>query len=39
MARAAAHKLVSGDERADEGQSLFLSTLIRRASVTAPNAR
>ncbi|HEY6814057.1 MAG TPA: LacI family DNA-binding transcriptional regulator [Croceibacterium sp.] len=39
MARAAARKLVTGDERAEEGQSLFLSTLIRRASVTPPGSR
>jgi LacI family transcriptional regulator len=39
MARAAAQKLVVGEERADEGQSLFLSTLIRRASVAPPGGR
>jgi LacI family transcriptional regulator len=39
MARAAAQKLVSSDGRADEGQSLFLSTLIRRASVGPPPGR
>ena len=39
MAREAARKLVSGEERADDGQSLFLSTLIRRASVTPPGGR
>jgi len=39
MARAAAQKLVSSDGRADEGQSLFLSTLIRRASVGPPSVR
>jgi LacI family transcriptional regulator len=39
MARAAAHKLVSSDGRGDEGQSLFLSTLIRRASVGPPKVR
>jgi LacI family transcriptional regulator len=39
MARAAAQKLVVGADRADEGQSLFLSTLIRRASVAPPGGR
>jgi len=39
MARAAAHKLVVGEDRTDEGQSLFLSTLIRRASVGSPGGR
>jgi len=38
MARAAARKLVTGDD-GGEGQSLFLSTLIRRASVTPPGSR
>src|SRR6478736_5240904 len=39
MARAAAQKLVVGEDRTDEGQSLFLSTLIRRASVAPPDSR
>ncbi len=39
MARAAAQKLVSGTEKVEEGQSLFLSTLIRRASVAPPTVR
>lgn len=37
MARAAAGKLVAAEGDADEAQSLFLSTLIRRASVAPPN--
>ncbi|MDG5489703.1 LacI family DNA-binding transcriptional regulator [Sphingomonas sp. BGYR3] len=37
MARAAALKLISdGEAPAEKGDSLFVSTLIRRASVTAP---
>lgn len=37
MARAAALKLISdGEAPSDKGDSLFVSTLIRRASVTAP---
>ena len=39
MAREAARKLVMGDEGGNAGQSLFLSTLIRRASVTPPGGR
>lgn len=38
MARAAAGKLVAADGEAEEGPSLFLSTLIRRASVASPPA-
>jgi LacI family transcriptional regulator len=39
MAREAARKLVASDDRVDAGQSVFLSTLIRRASVTPPGGR
>ena len=39
MARAAAQKLVASAEKVEEGQSLFLSTLIRRASVAPPASR
>jgi LacI family transcriptional regulator len=39
MARAAARKLVSGDEHSVDDEALFLSTLIRRASVGPPARR
>jgi LacI family transcriptional regulator len=39
MARAAARKLVSGDEHSGDDEALFLSTLIRRASVGPPARR
>jgi LacI family transcriptional regulator len=39
MAREAARKLEASDDGVDAGQSVFLSTLIRRASVTPPGGR